>query len=417
MMGAANALINEFERQHRPRERRQYLIDFPGFAKTFAVRLVRADPATCLELPPEFDSELRHSASPHLLLADKLTRAISLMEPRRTDFDVLMIVIPDAWEPFCYGPEGDDFDLHDYLKAVTASRGIPLQVVQEGSALAYQCRCSVMWRLGIALYCKAGGVPWRLADAYEDTAFVGLSYAIKPEADKQKFVTCCSQVFDADGVGLEFIAYETGDFHIERKNPYLSRGEMRRVMARSLAMYQRRHAGRGPRRVVIHKTTEFKPEEVEGCFDAWPSAEGVELIQVQSELPWRGVRLNPPKGRSSKASTPDSYPVLRGTCLSLGGREVLLWTQGNAPSASVDGSNFFKEGKGIPSPLKLVRFAGHGGWYDSCRAVVGLSKMNWNNDSLYDRMPVTLGFAQTLARTIKRMPVLGTAPYQIRFFM
>ena len=47
------------------------------------------------------------------------------------------------------------------------------------SALSYFCRCSVMWRLSIALYVKAGGVPWKVADADPETAIVGLSYAVR----------------------------------------------------------------------------------------------------------------------------------------------------------------------------------------------------------------------------------------------
>ncbi len=41
-------------------------------------------------------------------------------------------------------------------------------------------------------------------------------------------MTCCSQVFDADGGGLEFIAYDVDDIHLERDNPFLSRVEARR---------------------------------------------------------------------------------------------------------------------------------------------------------------------------------------------
>lgn len=99
------------------------------------------------------------------------------------------------------------------------------------------------------------------------------------------------------------------------------------------------------------------------------------------------------------------------------GLNVLLWTQGNAPNVALRGKNFYKEGKGIPAPLLLKRFAGHGGWEESCRSVLGLSKMNWNNDSLYDRLPVTMAYAQILAGVIKRMPHLPSQTYQFRFFM
>jgi argonaute-like protein implicated in RNA metabolism and viral defense len=112
-----------------------------------------------------------------------------------------------------------------------------------------------------------------------------------------------------------------------------------------------------------------------------------------------------------------AYPCERELFFPLDGRNVLLWTQGNAPRAALDGKNFYKEGKGIPEPLQLKRFAGHGAWNPSCEAILSLSKMNWNNDSLYDRLPVTMAYAQILARVIKRMPRLLSDTYKFRFFM
>lgn len=101
--------------------------------------------------------------------------------------------------------------------------------------------------------------------------------------------------------------------------------------------------------------------------------------------------------------------------LQLRGREALLWTQGNLIQALE--KNFFKEGKGIPSPLSIHRFAGHGSFHTTCGEILGLTKMNWNNDGIYDRLPVTMGFASVLAKTVKRLPRLEARPYQIRFLM
>jgi len=83
----------------------------------------------------------------------------------------------------------------------------------------------------------------------------------------------------------------------------------------------------------------------------------------------------------------------------------------------MEGRNYFKEGKGIPRPIMLNRFAGHGSWDDTCSSTLGLTKMNWNHDGLYDRLPVTLGYASVLAKTLKRIPKLSARPYQFRFFM
>src|SRR3546814_2020047 len=102
-----------------------------------------------------------------------------LIEAHRTAFDVLFVYLPERWAAAFRGVE-DDFDLHDHLKAYTAAHAIPLQIVREGRALSYPCKASVMWRIGLALYAKAGGVPWKLADVEPDTAYIGLSYAVRP---------------------------------------------------------------------------------------------------------------------------------------------------------------------------------------------------------------------------------------------
>ncbi len=409
-------LLREFEQRHTPRERRNYLIEFPGFARVFGLRLEAASDDAIIELPSSVEHEVLGAQRPHLRLADILTTTMNRLTAVRNEFDVVLIFLPDRWERAFHG-EDDDFDLHDYIKAINASRGIPTQIVQEGRALSYTCRASVMWRLGIALYCKAGGVPWKLADSEPDAAYVGLSYALRyGEKGRVTFVTCCSQVFDSDGAGLEFVAYETDDVRVFKDEPFLSRSEMRRVMARSLALYQRRHGGRNPKQVIIHKTTEFKPDEVDGCFDAWSSSEGIHLYQIQQETLWRGILIQAPHSPATKSGIPSAYPCNRGSYLQLGEREALLWSQGAVPAAGGQG-NFYKEGKGIPHPLVLRRFAGHGGWHEQVQAVLSLSKMNWNNDSLYDRLPVTLSYASILARTVKRMPTILPRPYEFRLFM
>lgn len=403
-------LLKELEQRHYPRERKAYLTEFLGFSRIFGVRVVRANGQAQVELPGEVDKDIAASKRPHLVLAETIGRAIASLELKRSQFDVLLVLLPEKWSAGYEGGDEEDFDLHDYIKATSASKGIPSQIVLEKGGLDYFCRASVMWRLGIALYVKAGGVPWKLAHAEQDVAYVGLGYAIRSTANKQaRFVSCCSQVFDADGAGLEFIGYEAKDPSIEQDNPFLSRVSMMRVMSRSLDLYQKRHAGQKPKRVAVFKSTLFKPEEVDGCFDALHGTESIDLVQVQQDTSWRGIH-------QEVEGAPSNYPCVRGTYLPLGGREVLLWTQGNAPSA-VGGANFFKEGKSIPQPLLLTRFAGHGGWEDSCRWVLGLTKMNWNNDSLYDKLPVTLSYASTLARILKRIPRLTSQPYQFRLFM
>jgi hypothetical protein len=194
-------------------------------------------------------------------------------------------------------------------------------LLREDKALAYRDQASVMWRIGLALYVKAGGVPWKLADADPETAYIGLSYAVRPvDSDRPRFVTCCSQVFDAEGAGLEFVAYDAHEVEVQRDNPFLSRTEMFRVMTRSMDLYRRRHAGQSPRRVMVHKTTEFKPEEMDGAMEALHLCEAVDLVQVVEDVGWRGVRIEARRGDSK--GKPTAYPVSRGTVIGIGAREA-----------------------------------------------------------------------------------------------
>jgi hypothetical protein len=400
-------LLEELERSHQPRERKRYVPEFLGFSRVFGVGLAQAVGPSSFEMPADLTDKLHRSERPHVVLAEALTRAVQTLRRHALDFDVAMVLLARDWE-VAFEAKEDGFDLHHYLKATAAAEGICIQIVRESGALEYYCRCSVAWRLSIAMYTKAGGVPWVLADGADRTAYVGISYALRPGAG-DRYAICCSQVFDAEGSGLEFVAYEADDVRVFGRNPFLSREQMLRVMSRTIAIYRHKHAGASPRRVVVHKNTEFKRDEVNGCFDALAACPEIELVHVQQASGWRGVLFEAPR-------MPHAYPCPRGAALQIGPYETLLWTQGNAPSI-VSGGDFYKEGKGIPEPLLLVRYAGHGPMDDLCRSTLALTKMDWNNDGPYDRLPVTLKFAQMLAEVVQRMPRLEARPYPFRLFM
>jgi hypothetical protein len=407
--------MKQLNASYKATERSDYLPDWPGFHGVFGLKMGAAGGGCHVELDDHLESDLQNSQTPHIVLAERLLRAIQVVEARRTEFDVLFIYLPQRWKPGFVGGPSEDFDLHDHLKAAAAARRLPIQLVREDKALAYPCRASVMWRVGLALYAKAGGVPWKLAEADPETAYIGISYAVRPpDSDRPRFVTCCSQVFDAEGSGLEFVAYDAHEVEIQRDNPFLSRTEMFRVMTRSMDLYRRRHAGRSPRRVMVHKTTEFKRDEVDGCMEALHLCEAVDLVQIVEDVGWRGVRIDGQAGATK--GNPAAFPVARGTLIGLSPREALLWTHGEVRGISERGT-YFQGARSTPRPLRLIRHAGHGTWDDTARAVLCLSKMDWNNDALYDPLPVTLGYAKVLARVIKRMQGLGSAPYQFRFFM
>jgi hypothetical protein len=410
-------LFKELRSTHRPRERHQYLQEFDGFSKLFGIGLdypTSSQHERVCELPTAQLQTALKNTEPQHQVAEIFLSGVRHLAAKKHLFDVLVVYLPDWLSTAFRSPPEDlesDFDLHDTLKAACAAQGLPVQVLND-DALTYFCRCSVAWRLSLAMYTKAGGIPWKLVGFESRHAYVGLSYCLRKGAPAQ-FVTCCSQIFDAEGTNLRFLLYESQDGLYEGENPYLSRQGMRRVMARTIDLYQKQN-GASPTRLVVHKTTPFRPEEIDGCIDALGSVDDLELLTIAESTPWHGIRIDAPKagGRKGEAAM---YPVERGTVLPLGSYEYALWTQGNA--SGIGTGSYFKEGKGIPHPLLVTRHLGAGGAHSSARELLGLTKMNWNNDSLYDRLPVTLSYASVLARVVKRLGTLSSTPYDFRFFM
>lgn len=89
----------------------------------------------------------------------------------------------------------------------------------------------------------------------------------------------------------------------------------------------------------------------------------------------------------------------------LSGTETLLSVAGNAPAASNSRyGNYYQGEKSIPTPLLLRRYTGRGPLELIATEALALSKMDWNNDALYNPLPVTLSYARRLARTSPTYP-------------
>jgi hypothetical protein len=63
------------------------------------------------------------------------------------------------------------------------------------------------------------------------------------------------------------------------------------------------------------------------------------------------------------------------------------------------------------------RFSGDGGWHDTCATILGLTKVDWNNNTLHKTLPVTLVYSSRFANVVKLSPELVDQEYSYRFFM
>jgi hypothetical protein len=327
------------------------------------------------------------------------------------DFDVAVIYIPEKYARFREDALSD-FNLHDAIKLYATDKSVKVQFVEERS-IDYYDPCKVMWGLSTSLYAKASGILWQPAIINNDTAFVGISYAMSKSKG-----TCigCSQLFDSTGTGIRLLLRKINEPGFWGRNPYMKSDEARSIMSALRDQYYKCEPTNHLKRIVVHKTTPFTQEEIKGFTQALEGIEDIELLQIQEYSTWRAIRYD----SNEYTSKPASFAIHRGTTIPLDDDCFLLWTHGCIQHDDLSGSrlNYYKGGRGIPSPLLVKRYYGKASGDVLVNEILMLSKMNWNSgDSLYKQLPVTLDFAKVLSRMSKQDEAIYNKPYDFRYFM
>ena len=301
--------------------------------------------------------------------------------------------------------------MHDSLKIYCAGKGIVTQIIEERSVHTKNDMAKIMWGLSTAIYAKAIGKLWKPRITRYDTAYIGLSYVQSIKND-EKISIGCSQLFDSEGNGMELYLRPLKDPQIIQRNPYMRSGDACRLMNNLKRIYDESVPLHKLNRIVIHKTTHFTKEEMEGITKGLAGVDNIELLQIQEFSAWRAIRFQ------NDTATP--FPIQRGTVIPLDKDTFLIWTHGSVQHDELAGKklNYYKNGRGIPAPLLVKRFMGKSSALELVNEILMLTKMNWNSgDGLYKILPVTLDFAKALSRVAKQDLVIYDRPYDFRYFM
>ena len=298
-------------------------------------------------------------------------------------------------------PEENEFrrlNFHNALKAKAMAWRKPIQILlpptydetkkipkrfgqhQDGRQL--QDEATRAWNVHTALYYKAGGALWRLQRELSrlSACYVGISFY--ETLDNSRLLTSIAQVFNELGEGM-VVRGATVEKSKDDRQPHLSAEDAFDLMDNALKRYRDEHHTL-PARVVLHKTSKYSDNELDGLTQAVTNnrIDSADFISVDRHPHVRLFRYG-------------AYPPLRGTFVSLDETNHLLYTKGSVEFYST------YPGQYIPWPIlnrcekieQTPRFL--------AKEILALSKMNWNTTQFDGSLPITVEAARNVGGILK----------------
>ena len=321
--------------------------------------------------------------------------------------NVVFLVIPaEVFKKLSSLPykKGQNFNLRRYLKAqiIACQKAIPVQIILEDTVLqkkrSMQDLSMQAWNLIVANYYKNNGIPWTLSLNDKHTCFIGISFNKVINGEAHLVRSSVAQAFNYEGKGIVFIGKQF-EWDVKEMNtpaPHLTYDYSKDLIQRVISEYKSYNHNLPPKRVVIHKTTDFWNSsinkdyaETEGLKDGIRNMLGddveIDLVTIKSS-PIKLLRMNG-----------DTYPVIRGVLCSLSKSEGILYTTGYIPYYETF------PGSHIPHPLDISIVEGESTLKKVCEEILALTKMNFNNCNYYDSLPITIRFAKKVGEIIQYM--------------
>ncbi len=295
---------------------------------------------------------------------------------------------------------GDDSSLpqfanfHDMLKARLLQVRQPIQIIRRSTwdeatlppaGHSRQDEATRAWNLHTALYYKAGGVPWRLPRHSVDLTVCYVGVAFYRNNDDDRLDTSVAQVFNERGDG---VIVRGGPARIggEDRQPHLGRDDAAQLLLSALDAYRHEHKTL-PARVVLHKTSSFTADEIDG-FQSAADERGLDSLELTWITRSEGARL----------FRPGAAPPLRGTLLTITSQELALYTKGSVEFYATYPGMYVPQPIGI-RPVEPIR---------SSRGIgsenLALTKMNWNQTRLDGRDPITIRAANQVKAILRFCP-------------
>jgi len=299
---------------------------------------------------------------------------------------------------------GAIFDFHHVLKVIAFGHTLTCQVLLPRTMNfepGLQDPATVCWNFATAVYYKATGTPWKLAELDEKTCLVGISFYEEQSEQGASMRASMAHVYVKSGEsqiirGKPF-RWESSD---PWRQPNLSREQAKEILSDVLTLFKDQQQ-RTPSRVVVHKSSPFTSNEILGLDDASEGISEKDYVHIDTGS---GIRF---------FHEGEGYPPVRGSLISSPGSSYgILYSVGYIPSLGT------YQGSTVPTPLILNMSRLSSNPSQVGRDVLSLSKLDWNSTDFCTREPVTTSVSRKVGHILAEMRARDMKPpQQYRYYM
>jgi hypothetical protein len=254
------------------------------------------------------------------------------------------------------------------------------------------------WNLSLALFYKAGGMPWRLGTARPGVCYVGLVYKRTEPTQGSETACCAAQMFLESGNGV-VLRSDFGPWYSPKtKELHLDYSAAKKLLSRVLSTYQGME-GKPLKEVFLHYRSSIDRDEWEAFKSVCPS--DVKIIAVRVREDRYGLHLY----REGK------WPILRGTVWKINDRMCYLWGSGFKPRLET------YDGAETPVPLRIEIQYVEADILQVAKDILGLTKLNFNECKFGDSTPVTIGFSRDVGEILVSNPLIDEPSQQFKYYI
>ncbi len=307
-------------------------------------------------------------------------------------------------------PFGDEWDIdespddllnRDFRRALKAGAMALRMPTQIGTLrlfaddMANQDPATRAWNVAVALFYKAGGIPWRLKYDGPETCFAGISFHHLRTPQRHLVYSSLAQAFSSQGDGFALrgsaVPWDPNQGRVTKLT-----GDQAASLAHQILTEYRDRTGHDPSRMVLHKTSLFDKAERDGVLSTLRHIPVVELVTLQPtefRLVLRGA-----------------YPPRRGTFCQVNEDASYLFTTGYVPEWET------YPGPHIPAPIRIITDRS----VDARQVaadVLGLTRMSWNTARNTGGVPITLRFARAVGGIMAEVGLADDPNPSYRYYM